>query len=317
MQFVRLARREGYNRPVNSLFRQRDKCGMKELVSPKQVARAIGVSESSLKRWCDRGLIHTIRTAGGHRKLPIRSVLEFIKESGREVVHPDLLGLPSLVGQGPRTLTEARNRLIDALIAGDEQAVRRILIDLVMSKHPISAIGDEVISSAYREIGDRWDCGDVEVYQERRSCEICLRALHDMRTLLSPVVEGAPLAMGGTLSGDYYTLPTTLVELVLRENVWNAHTLGSGLPVDTLVTAIAENRPRLFWISTSYVPDEDQYVAEIAQIFAAAKSHGAALAVGGAALTESLRKRMKYHAYCDTLAHLETFASTLRDINQN
>ena len=38
---------------------------MNELVSPKQVAHAMGVSESSLKRWCDQGLIPTVRTAAG------------------------------------------------------------------------------------------------------------------------------------------------------------------------------------------------------------------------------------------------------------
>jgi predicted site-specific integrase-resolvase len=29
------------------------------LLTPKQVARAIGVSESSLKRWCDKGVLPT------------------------------------------------------------------------------------------------------------------------------------------------------------------------------------------------------------------------------------------------------------------
>jgi excisionase family DNA binding protein len=65
---------------------------MKELITPKQVARAIGVSESSLKRWCDRGLIPTVRTAGGHRRLPISGVLSYLRETGHEMVRPELLG---------------------------------------------------------------------------------------------------------------------------------------------------------------------------------------------------------------------------------
>ena len=38
---------------------------------------------------------------------------------------------------------------------------------------------------------------------------------------------------------------------------------------------------------------------------------GTALAVGGRALTEDLRKRMTYSAYCDNMQHLEAFANTL------
>ena len=52
-----------------------------QLLSPKQVARALGVSESSLKRWCDKGLIPTERTAGGHRRLPLAGVLDFLVRS--------------------------------------------------------------------------------------------------------------------------------------------------------------------------------------------------------------------------------------------
>ena len=35
-----------------------------EDLSPKQVALALGVSEASLKRWCDKGFLDSTRTAG-------------------------------------------------------------------------------------------------------------------------------------------------------------------------------------------------------------------------------------------------------------
>jgi len=65
---------------------------MKELISPKQVALALGVSEASLKRWCDKGLIPAIRTAGGHRRLPINGVIHFIRQTGQHLVRPEVLG---------------------------------------------------------------------------------------------------------------------------------------------------------------------------------------------------------------------------------
>lgn len=284
---------------------------MKELVSPKQVARAIGVSESSLKRWCDRGLIRTTRTAGGHRKLPISSVLEFLKARGHEIVEPELLGLPSTVGKGERTLRGAKDRLKDALISGDELACRQIILDLYLAKNRISVICDEVVAEAFREIGDLWDCGDVEVYQERRSCEICSRILHELRIAIPPIDSNSPVAMGCTLDDDHYTLPAAMAELVLRDNNWNATSLGIALPVCTLQAAINEHRPKLFWLTVSHFADEERFLADVNQLFETAKKCNTVLVVGGRALTDSLRKQMKYNAYCDTMQHLETFAATL------
>ena len=89
----------------------------------------------------------------------------------------------------------------------------------------------------------------IEVYQERRSCEICMRVQHELRTHL-PANEGAaPVAIGGTLSGDHYALPTGLIELVLKENHWNATSLGTNLPVETLLAAIEHHQPQLVWVS--------------------------------------------------------------------
>ena len=42
---------------------------MKPLLSPKELADAIGVSESSIKRWVDNGEIQATKTSGGHRRI--------------------------------------------------------------------------------------------------------------------------------------------------------------------------------------------------------------------------------------------------------
>jgi excisionase family DNA binding protein len=284
---------------------------MQEFISPKQVARAIGVSESTLKRWCNQGLLSSIRTAGGHRKLPIAGVLEFLKQSGHTLVEPELLGLPATVGQGAGTLHRAKDRLKNALIRGDEAVARQVVFDLYLSKNQISEICDKVIADTFNEIGDLWDCGEVEVYEERLSCGICLRILHELRTVIPPVPPKAPVAIGGTLDGDLYQLQTTMAELVLRDNGWNATSLGNSLPFSTLKAAIQKRQPQLFWLSISFVRDQDIFLEEIEKIYETATENHAALVVGGRALTDELRKKMKYSSFCDTMQHLETFAATI------
>lgn len=234
-----------------------------------------------------------------------------MKTSGQTLIDPEVLGLPSTTGQGERTLAKARNRLQDALIAGDAAVCRQVVLDLYLAHHRISVICDDVLAVAFEQIGERWNCGDVEVYEERRSCEICLRILYELRSAQPPIPDQAPVAIGGTLEGDHYVLPTAMAELVLRENGWRAASLGNSLPVATLKSAVERTHPKVLWLSVSHIPDEDRFVEAVSELYEKAAAAGAALAVGGRELIDDIRKQIQYSAFCDTMQHLESFAATL------
>jgi methanogenic corrinoid protein MtbC1 len=283
---------------------------MRDLLTPKQVSRAIDVSESSVKRWCDKGVIPTQYTAGGHRRITMSALLQFLRGGKYQLVHPEALGLPPTSGQTARVVDRAREQLTEALIVGADGRCRQIAIDLYLAEHSISVICDDVFAAAFRQIGDRWACEEAEVYQERRGCEIALRLLHELRTILPPPPSSAPLAIGGAASDDQYSLGTAMAELVLRDAKWNAVSLGDNLPFETLTAAIREHRPRLFWLSCSHIADESSFLAGYGELY---DNFGmeVAFVVGGYALTDSIRQRMKYSAYCDNMQHLEGFAQTL------
>lgn len=284
---------------------------MKQHVSPKQVARAIGVSESSLKRWCDSGLIEMEKTAGGHRRLPLDAVLRFVREQGFTLENPELLGLPTTVGKTEWTLERARDRLRAALIAGDEEVCRQIVVDVHLAGHSLAVICDQLIAAAFHQIGQLWECGDVEVYEERRACELCVRVVHELRQIVDRRHVAGPLALGGTLDGDPYTLSISMAELVLREAGWNAESLGHLLPFSTLRAAIERQQPRLLYLSISSIRDEARFVDEMLELFDVASTHRTAVAIGGRVLGDELRKRLRYSTYCDTYQHLSDFAQLL------
>lgn len=281
-----------------------------ELLSPKQVARAIGVSESSLKRWCDQGLIESVRTAGGHRRMSTADVLRFVREQGHTVVSPELLGLPPVSPRAELGLRRSMPRLVDALLAGNDSLSRQIVFDLYLARHPLSVICDEVIAAAFHEIGDRWACHDIDVYQERRSCQIAMQLMFDVRKV-QPQAEPRWTAIGGTIEGDLYTLPSTMAELVLRESGFHATALGISIPIASLARAVKHAQPQLFWLSVSHIRDGLDFVTEFAVLSRACDEAGTALIVGGRVLTEELRQRMTYSAFGDTMQHLESFARTL------
>jgi excisionase family DNA binding protein len=65
------------------------------MYSPKQVSLALDVSESTVKRWCDRGKINFLRTAGGHRRMRQLDVIEFLRANRQKLVKPEWIGLNS------------------------------------------------------------------------------------------------------------------------------------------------------------------------------------------------------------------------------
>ncbi len=284
---------------------------MPQALSPKQVARAIGVSEASLKRWCDKGMLPFARTAGGHRRIGVAGVVQFLRQTGHPVIRPEVLGLPATSMPGVASAARARAQICDVLESGDEDALRRLGFDLYLAGHDVCEICDGVLAEAFQSIGDRWEHGAVQVYQERRGCEIAQRFLSELRGVLPPLREDAPYALGGTLEGDPYTLPTTMIEVVLREIGWRAESHGSGLPVDTLCAAIRAKRPRLVWLSVSSMPDQAAFREAWSKLYGAALECGAVAVVGGRALNHSLRQSIRFTACCDNLRHLVDFARAL------
>ena len=278
-------------------------------LTPKQVAQAIGVSEASLKRWCDKGLVRAVKTAGGHRRLAIEDVLEFLRSSGRRPLNADLLQLPAVRSATSLTIEDSIRHLTEGLVVGDEALARRIVFDLYLAKTSVCEIGDRVICETMRRLGEKWTNHDLEPYQERRACEICGRLFSQLRDLLPILRESAPLAIGGTLSGDAYRMPTVLVELALREAGWRAESFGTGLPSETLCAAMDTLRPKLFWLSVSFIGSVPEFLEQYNLIFERAQQLNILLAVGGRALHAEIRREMQYHAFCDSLRHVVNFVA--------
>lgn len=279
---------------------------MKDTLSPLQVARALGVSESSLKRWCDQGLLAVDRTPGGHRRLHRGAVLAFVRAGGHRLASPELLGLPSRRDEGVRVPS-----LSSALRRGAEEDCRRVLIDKFLAGATLAELCDEEIAPALHDVGAGWEHGQLEVYEEHRASEIALRCLLELRRALPPLPIDAPRAVGGAAEYDPYRVPTAMVEIVLRELGWQADSYGPLLPADSLCEALRRLQPRLAWISVSSVHDAAQLASGIERVYQAAVENGAALVVGGQALTAELRKQVAASACCDTMRQLTSFARAL------
>src|SRR4051794_19358357 len=97
-----------------------------QYVSTADVARALGVGVSTVKRWVDEGILPAHKTAGGHRKLLLADVLRMVREG--DFPRLDLRGLQLVAGsQGRHDPDALAPQLLTALKRGDGDAVRSLI----------------------------------------------------------------------------------------------------------------------------------------------------------------------------------------------
>ena len=279
------------------------------LLTPRQVARAIGVSEASVKRWCDQGVIETTRTAGGHRRLRADSVTAFLRESGHTVVQPEVLGLPSTSGHTARIINRGCNLFVEALRSGQRDVAWQTIADLRQADHSLASIGDHVITTAMSKLaGETSDKPEAE-YRTRRANVICLRIIHDLHSELPLPGANAPAGYAAALDGEEHDLTVSLAELILRSVGWNASSLGTGLPFHTLKQAIRDHAPRILCVQIPLIRDESRLVREFISLRRVAANRGSRVAVIGRwSASETLRERIHSDDFCETFTELELLA---------
>jgi excisionase family DNA binding protein len=283
-----------------------------QYLSTTDVARVLGVSVTTVKRWVDQGVLPAQRTAGGHRKLLLADVLRLAREQNLPCLDPSqLTGPAASPGAQPR---ELQRPLRQALLDGDEAAARSLLHNAFRSGTPLEVLADTVIAPVFAQLGHDWETGRIEVLHEHRATQICAAALYGLKPLLAPVRAGAPRAVGGAPEDDPYFLPSLLAQLVLSQHGWEAVNLGPDTPLASLRRALVELRPRLLWLSVSHLARPAEFLEEYAALYQQARQAGTAVAVGGRGLPADVRVAMPYTMHGDGLVPLAELARALHPL---
>lgn len=251
---------------------------MRRALSPKDLAAAIGVSESSLKRWADAGKITVARTEGGHRRIPMAEAVRFIRESGAQVVRPEVLGLAE-VAAAANEGEAGDDALYDQLIAGHAAEVRGLVLGMYLRGAPLAEIFDGPIREAMLRIGELWQHDPSGVFIEHRATDVCLQAIAQLRALVEAPVDG-PIAVGGAPASDPYLLPSQLVSTLLASEGMRPVNLGADTPAASLREAMERLQPRLVWVSVS-APPRPSLGRDLEELAAACLATGALLVIGG------------------------------------
>lgn len=278
----------------------------------QRVAQALGVSVSTIKRWVDSGMIQAARTAGKHRLIPFSEALRLAREQGFPAANLELLsGMASRPPEAGAVAESPVDYLDRLLREGKGREVRTFVQSYYSSGAGAVALADGLVRPVMERIGHGWMAGSLDVYQEHEATDVVTSAVRDLTARMAAGRDEGPMALGATTEGDPYVLAGLLGEMVLLELGWRVRNLGINLPLRSLAYATVEYRPRLIFVSASYIRDEDQFVKEFWSFHESAAAVGAAVIVGGQALGPGLRSRLLFASHGDRMAHLAEFARRL------
>jgi MerR family transcriptional regulator, light-induced transcriptional regulator len=257
-----------------------------------ELSRRVGVSVELLRAWERRyGLLAPARTRGGFRLygeedvdrvLSMRAYLErgmAAAEAARLVVangHD--------TGSDATLLGEALTTLGATLESFDETGAQ-VALDRLFAAFTVDVVLDEAVLPYLRELGERWERGEVSIAQEHFATNL-------VRARLVALARGwdrggGPRALLACIEGELHDLPLLAFGLMLRSHGWRICYLGATTPLASIAETARAIEPAVIVVSGTVTGAFDEVptrgLRDIGRL--------ASLYVAGAAADETLARR--------------------------
>ncbi|NDJ54029.1 MAG: MerR family transcriptional regulator, partial [Chloroflexi bacterium] len=242
--------------------------GNEPLYNLKAVIKETGLKPDTLRAWERRyGLPHPQRTAGGHRLysqndidtvkwliarqregLSISRAVDLwqsLEQEGKdpfdEFTEESSYSLTDLSVEG--TITELRERWIDACMAFNEQEAKQILTQ-AFAIYPPETVCIEMLQKGIRDIGQEWYEGNVTVQQEHFASAQAMGRLEALVAAAPPPTRAGRLIVACPPE-EMHTFSPLLLTLLLRRRGWEVIYLGANVPIVRLEHTLSVVRPHL------------------------------------------------------------------------
>jgi molybdopterin-binding protein len=104
------------------------------LLTPRQAAERLGISYPALKHWILAGRIRTVKTPGGHHRVPLEALEEFMPATATKAPSPRISGRNQLLG----TVLEVA---IDGLLARVVLAIGGQRVTAIITSDAVNELG--------------------------------------------------------------------------------------------------------------------------------------------------------------------------------
>ena len=279
-------------------------------LTTRDVAALLLVSEATVKRWADDGLLLPEKTVGGHRRFSIESIAHLRREQG---ITPAAQSPTKAAGKKivPGKLPSSES-FSEVLLSDNEAEATAQLIDAYLQNHALATLFDETITKAMHRVGDLWFNGTITIADEHLATRVMLSALQKLRDIVVPAQATGLRAVSCGIEGDLHELPIHLGEVILESEGWDIWNLGPNTPLFTLRDMVAQKKPDLVCISARSIVDLDRATTEYAQLRKMMEKINGTTVLGGEVFRDlNLRQRFPAEFYAESFEGLSTFVKEL------
>lgn len=192
-------------------------------VDLQAAAARLGVHYQTAYRWVRDGQLPASKVGAAY-VLDDAEVDRFKARRERPVPPPERVHVRNWAGQ--------RERLLAALLTGDELGARAVVERLVEGAIDSVELCEELLAPVLVDVGERWARGELSVAEEHRASAICDRIL--ARVAVHPRGRPRGVAVVATAPGEEHGLPATMAAVALRADRWQVHHLATEVPPDDL-----------------------------------------------------------------------------------
>ena len=248
-------------------------------LTTKHVARLLSVSEATVKRWADEGVLTSEKTVGGHRRFGIESIAQFRRDKNLQGGAAPV----AQVGNKKAKPMPSTDEFLRLLLAGDELEAGAALVDAYLAHHSLDSIFETPVTQAMHEVGDLWLKGSITVADEHLATRVVFTALQKLRNVIVPHEPNGLKAIVCASEGELHELAVHLVTLILESTGWKVINLGANTPLFSLQEMVSRQRPQLVCISAQAIANLDRAAAEFAQLRRVANRLESKIVLGGEA----------------------------------
>ncbi|MBL8993283.1 MAG: excisionase family DNA-binding protein [Spirochaetia bacterium] len=224
-----------------------------------QAAEVLDVHESSIKRWCNEGLLQFEKTDGRHRRIHLADLLAFSKKQGNEAriarFHPYVVEVYEAVKEAgengdPSSLIAVGKSFIDQ---GEffhlKNLFHHVLEDPRLGK---SFLFDRFFAPLMSSVGNQWEDGIVDVAVEHFVSECLSDALNFARYEAFRAPEtSSRTALVACSEGNWHSFGSKCAQIILQAAGYCVHYLGVSTPYADLARLMSRLRCRTLVLSFS------------------------------------------------------------------
>jgi excisionase family DNA binding protein len=280
-------------------------------VTTREVAKLLSVSEATVKRWADDGMIQFEKTVGGHRRFGLEEIASFRRSHDTRTKSPIRSMLSAT--ESKTAIRALPATLLDYYVQGYNQAAADLLINAYLRGHRLTSIFDSAMTPTMHRIGRAWSRGDLTIADEHLATRTAILALQKLHSAVQTDAAIGLTALVCGVESDLHELVLHMIQMMLEVDGWAVRNLGPNTPFFTLSEAVVKHKPQLVCISAKLLNDPDRATRDYEQVRKITSKSKIAVAIGGDGFADRLiRDRFPAEFYAEDLTRLLEFSRTLK-----